>query len=265
MSTMRKIDPRTERIRKITEILKVNKASSIHDLAASLSVSEMTIRRDLVILQEKNIIKLMHGGAVFNKPNGRVRGINTNRYYSDRDDDLFLDQKIRIAKKATSLIQPKDFIFLDAGSTTECMCEYLPNEITVMCHAINILESIYSQAECNIVFSGGYFHESTLIFESSEGVSLIKGNRTNKAFISARGVNLRLGVTTSNRYETQIKQAAMAATQTRILIADSSKMGKVRPVFFSELKEFDIVITDDGISQEYADAIRQLNIELLIV
>jgi DeoR family deoxyribose operon repressor len=262
---MGKIDPRTERIRKITDILKANKASSIHDLATSLSVSEMTIRRDLVVLEEKNIIKLIHGGAVFNKPSGSIRGLNASRYYVDRDDDLFLDQKIRIAKKAVSFIQTKDFIFLDAGSTTERMCEYLPDDITVICHAINILESIYSQVECNIIFGGGYYHESTLIFESPQTVQLIKENRTNKAFISARGVDLRLGVTTSNRYETEIKRAAMESSQECILLVDSSKIGKVRPVFFSDIRDFNAIITDDGIPQEYVDAIRKANIELYIV
>lgn len=262
---MAKMEPRMERLQMITDILKTNKASSIRDLAAALSVSEMTVRRDLIVLEEKEIVKLIHGGAVFNKPNRSIRGLNSSRYYIDRDDDLYLDQKIRIAKKAVSLIQPKDVIFLDAGSTTEKMGEFLPGDITVICHSFNILESVFSQIECQLIFCGGYFHESTMIFESPQAIQLIRENRTSKAFISARGVNWKLGVTTSNRYETEIKRAAMESSQESILMADSSKMGKVRPVFFSDFRDFDTIITDEGIPQEYIDAIKEANITLHIV
>ena len=262
---MAKADPRMERLQMITDILKTSKASSIHDLATALSVSEMTVRRDLIVLEEKAIVKLIHGGAVFNKPSRSIRGLNSSRYYIDRDDDLFLDQKIRIAQKAASFIQPKDVIFLDAGSTIERMGEFLPEDITVICHAINILESVFSQIECQIIFCGGYFHDTTLIFESPQAVQLIRENRTSKAFISARGVNSKLGVTTSNRYETEIKRAAMESSQERILLIDSSKIGKVRPGFFSNLQDFDAIITDEGIPQEYIDVIGKSNTVLHIV
>jgi DeoR family transcriptional regulator, deoxyribose operon repressor len=103
------------------------------------------------------------------------------------------------------------------------------------------------------------------MFECAQSVDLIRQNRANKAFISARGVSEKFGVTTSNRYETDIKRAAIDSSQERILLVDSSKMGKVRPVYFAELKEFDSVITDDGISADFAEIIRAQGITLHIV
>jgi DeoR family transcriptional regulator, deoxyribose operon repressor len=257
--------PRMERLKIISNALKVRKAATIRELAEILSVSEMTVRRDLGVLEEQGMVKLIHGGAIFCTPGKGVKGLDSSSFYLDRDDDLYYEQKIRIARKAASMIQPKDVIFIDAGSTTECMCEFTPGNTTIISYSLNILYNIYDQIDCEIIFCGGYFHNSTMMFECPQSVELICQNRANKAFLSARGVSDEFGVTTSNRYEIDIKRAAINSSQERILLVDSSKMGKVRPVFMADLDSFDAIITDDGISEEFAAVIRARDIVLHIV
>jgi len=89
-------------------------------------------------------------------------------------------------------------------------------------------------------------------------------NRCSKAFISAAGVDARFGVTCSNAYERETKKAVIASSMRKILVVDSSKFGQVRPVWFAELADFDEVVTDAGIPEEYAEALGRLGIALRI-
>jgi len=103
------------------------------------------------------------------------------------------------------------------------------------------------------------------MFESAVGVQLINENRANKAFISAGGISEKLGITTPFRYEVKTKRAAIETSQTKILIVDSSKFGKIEGAYFAELNEFDVIITDRAVESYYADLIRDTGIELHLV
>jgi len=103
------------------------------------------------------------------------------------------------------------------------------------------------------------------MFESPEGLSLIRRTRTNKAFISASGANAELGVTTKIQHERDVKEAIMESSQNRILLIDSTKFGKVQTNYFANLEDFEVIITDDGISEEYFQIIKSLDIQLHVV
>lgn len=253
------------RISKIINTLKINNAATIRELADMLSVSEMTVRRDLRLLAGDNIVKLIHGGAVFN-PNSIIEK-NEGKYSLSAEENRRTAEKIRIGRKAATLLEPDDIIIIDAGSTTECLAKAIPDNIpiTIMCYTLNALLEVQRKNDCRLIFAGGYYHDNTMMFESPEGVELIKRIRANKAFISAGGVNHRLGVTCSNHYETETKKAALNSSLIKVLLVDSSKFGRIRPTYFADLDDFDIVITDTGISEEYADIITGLKLTLYTV
>ena len=259
------MDRRRERLTKIINTLKINNAASIRELANRLGVSAMTVRRDLSLLEEDNAVKLMHGAAVLN-PGSRVSG-GVDPYALDSEGTYRAEEKARIGEKAASLIQDGDIIVIDSGSTTEYLAKFLPDHlnITVLCYALNILVEVYRKRECRLIFAGGYFHDNTLMFESSEGVGLISQNRATKAFLSAGGISEKLGVTCGNPYEVNTKRAVMATSLTKILLADSSKLGKIHAAYFADLTEFDMLITDRGISEEYLDILGSLKIEVVAV
>jgi len=104
-----------------------------------------------------------------------------------------------------------------------------------------------------------------LMFESTEGLQTIKNFRATKAFISAAGINAQFGVTCSNSYERKTKKVVIRSSMRKILIADSSKFGEIRSDYFAELSDFDEIITDSQIPQEYMDLIKELDITLRIV
>ncbi len=252
-----------ERIQRIVETLRTQDlgVSSIRELAGRLAVSEMTIRRDLELLASDNVVRLVHAGAVLVAPEA-----SAPRYSLAEAGARMAEEKRRIGRRAAALIQPQDIVIVDSGSTTECLVQAIPDglPLTLICFSLNVLVEAHRNKECRIVFAGGALHENTLMFESPEGAQLIRRYRANKAFLSASGLNERLGVTCANSYEVETKQAAIASSLERILVADSSKFGRIHPSHFAELRDFSVLVTDAGLPAESAEFLRANRIEVLI-
>jgi len=242
--------------------LSVDGFANIKDLSKRLKVSEMTIRRDLRELSKGNIVTLISGGAVL-KRNSPI-DTDEEKYLIQTAESLMLEEKIKISRKAASLVEPNDVIIIDTGSTTENLPKFIPKNmpITVICYTLNILFNVYENKNWKLV---GYFHNNTLMFESPEGIGVIKKIRANKAFISAAGVSEKLGVTCATDYEKETKKAVIESSDTKILLVDSSKFGKIKISHFADLTDFDIVITDSGISKECEEIVKNIGIKLYIV
>lgn len=252
---------RRDRLAAIVEILQVQNAATLAELADQLSVSEMTIRRDLNLLAQDNIVKVLHSGAVLNPGS-----VGSSRYSLTEAGAQRREFKMAIGAKAASLLEEGDIIIIDGGSTTEYLAQSIPDtlQLTVLCWALNILVEVHRRETCSLMFAGGSLHENSLVFESPEGVELINRYRANKAFLSASGVSEKLGVTCTNAYEIEVKRASIRSSLDRILVVDSSKFGTIRPAYFADLSEITTVVTDSGIPTEYAEHIRSLGIALHI-
>jgi DeoR family deoxyribose operon repressor len=252
-----------ERIGQIIETLQATYSASIRELAQKLNVSEMTIRRDLELLARDNMVRLVHSGAVLNLEN--LGGLQP-KYSLTEAGARMAEEKVRIGRRAASLIEPNDIVIIDSGSTTECLARSIPADlpVTVICFALNVLVEAHRDAACRLVFAGGALHENTLMFESPEGAQLIRRYRANKAFLSASGISERLGVTCANSYEVETKQAAIASSLERILVADSSKFGRIHPSHFAELQDFSTLVTDAGLPAESAESLRASGLQVLI-
>ncbi len=236
--------------------------ASIRELTKKFEVSEMTIRRDLSLLANENLIDLIPGGAILKRPED-----TEGRYLVTNEESVRTIEKLKIGQRAVSLVQPNETIILDIGTTTEIMAKYLREDapITVLCFTLNTLVEVYKKKNCSIIFAGGYFHPQTMTFESPEGIELIKRTRADKAFVSAAGIHHELGVTTVYPHELQAKRAILSSARSRILVVDSSKFGQTKSVYFAELADFQTVITDSGLSDEYAAFIGERGIELIVV
>ena len=125
------------RTKYILNRLSVDGFANIKDLSKRLEVSEMTIRRDLRELSKENIVTLISGGAVL-KRNSPV-DTNEEKYLIQTAESLMLEEKIKISRKAASLVDPNDVIIMDTGSTTENLPKFIPENIplTVVCYAPN--------------------------------------------------------------------------------------------------------------------------------
>lgn len=258
------MDRQRARLSKIFDTIKISNAATIRELATKLSVSEMTIRRDLTVLEKENMVKLIHGGAVLNPVS---ENISSSKYSLIDQGGHKRAEKLRIGQKAASLLEPGDIVGLDLGTTTECLARAIPDNmpITVLCYSLNVLLEVYHKNECKLIFAGGYFHENTLMFESKEGLRLLGSVRTTKAFMAASGVSKDLGITTPDHHEMEAKSTLMKNSLTKILLADSSKFGVISITHFADIADFDIIISDTDIPADYEQLIRNAGITLYLV
>lgn len=237
---------------------------SIQTLADAAEVSDMTIRRDLEELENKGLVTVIRGVAILNK---NQDGSSIIKDYSLQDErHIMPEAKQSIAKLAATLIQPDDTILVDTGTTTEQLFSHLPNDasLTVVCYNLNTLSECRKMDHRNIIFPGGFFHRNTQMFESIEGAELISRICINKCFLSAAGISSNGAVSCIEQHELLYKQKAMKTSMTKILMADSSKFGKIRPCMFSNLTEFDIVVTDNNISEEWLNMFKHWNVKYML-
>lgn len=256
---------KSERLDQIIQILRERNGASIKQLAHRLGVTEMTIRRDLESLRINNIINLVHGAAIYN-PNAENTTGDVD-YPAMKECGIMDAEKSRIGKAAAKLVVPGDVIFVDTGTTTVQLIKYLPAglPITLACFTMNALSAVQKKNVEHLVFVGGYYHYNTQMFESPEAIQMIQRMRATKAFISAAGIDKKLGLTCVHQYEVSTKQACVETAQQKILLADSSKFDTVTPAYFGELSQIDTIITDNGITQEWQDFLLESGINLTIV
>ncbi|MDD7463247.1 MAG: DeoR/GlpR family DNA-binding transcription regulator [Anaerococcus sp.] len=256
-----------ERLKNLISIIKNNNGASIKELSTMLDVSEMTIRRDIKILESQNILEIYHGSVVYN-PNYDNPTISKNDsdYSLSSNSVLMEKEKSLIGKKAAELINDDDIIIIDSGTTTEKLSQNL-NE-NVKCTALvftsnNFIHLLYKK-NVNLIFAGGKMHRDSGIFESAEGLKLIDGVRASKLFLSAAGVHDELGLTCANGYEIEAKKTIIKNSVEVILLVDSSKFDQVKSAHFCDLDQVDTIITDDGISDEWKKIIEDRKIKLII-
>ena len=99
-----------------------NKSVTLTELCELLGASESTVRRDLITLDEKGLLKKVHGGAI----SADDRSLNLVEHDVESKSKLFTEEKSAIAQYAASLLEDGDFCFIDAGTTTEKLIDFLP-------------------------------------------------------------------------------------------------------------------------------------------
>lgn len=260
-----KISKKSVRANKIVEVLKEKKGASVKELAQMLNVSEMTIRRDLAILNENNIVHNIFGATIYNPANDADKV--EDEYDINNQKIIQETEKMRIGRAAAQMIKDDDIIIIDSGTTTEMLARNIPSniKITALFYNMNILLALKDKPNVDMIFTGGYFKPNTQMFESHEGVELIKKTRGTKVFVSAAGIHKELGITCANGYELPTKRAIMGSCLQKILLADSSKFNMIKSVHFTDLDKFHTIITDTGITEEWKDYIKSLGIELICV
>lgn len=256
------MNKQTKRMNGIIDFLKTKNGASTKELSLLFNVSEMTIRRDVNILSSHGLVSNLHGGVVI----APDVDLSLCPYNIDHATTSHQIEKSKIGELATTLLAPNDVIIIDIGSTTEALAKHLPNNIplSVICNTQNILKQLLPKLNIKKIFPGGFYHPDTQLFESPQGLDLINHIRASKVFMSAAGVHESMGITCVNDYEIPSKLAIMKSSLEKILLVDSSKFSIIQPAYFADLNQFDVIVTDSGISPEWEDIIKTMGITLHI-
>lgn len=251
------------RMNHLVDIVQGHGFISIKDAAALLSVSEMTIRRDISEMEPSGFIKNVNGVLVACSMPGA-----TEKFYNlEHEGQIQNEAKTRIGKFAAGLIEPGDCVIFDTGTTTEKIADHIPQslEFEALCVTFNVFCRLQPRPKVSLSLAGGFFHPDTQMFTGSEGVDFIQNIRANKVFVSAAGVHENLGISCANSYEVPTKRAILKSTRQHILVADSKKFGVIRSSYFCDLTDIDVVVTDSDLSEEWKTRLQNHGITLHMV
>ncbi|MCL2598684.1 MAG: DeoR/GlpR family DNA-binding transcription regulator [Firmicutes bacterium] len=244
-----------ERYQMILSYLKAHKNATTTQLCELLGTSETTLRRDIGYLQETNAIIKVFGGVMLAKTTATTKVHEENIVYRR---GLECEKKRAIAKKAVQYIGNDDFVFLDAGSSTEILAD-----LTLAKGAVYVTNSIVcagklSAKGCEVHILGGSIKPRTEAIIGIEAVSVLARYNFTKAFLGVNGVDVEGGLTTPDVEEAKIKDACIERAQKSFVLADSSKFGLVAPVCFGRKRSVGI-FTDKRPGKAFVD-----NFEIIV-
>jgi DeoR/GlpR family transcriptional regulator of sugar metabolism len=239
------------------QILRAVRTGSAHvsELATTLGVSEMTVRRDLAELERDGKLTRVHGGAVRSAAEPAFAEIVIER----------LEQKDRIGALAAGLVADGQTVMLDIGTTTLQVARHLRGRtLTVITTNLAAYEELLPETSIELVLLGGIVRRN---YRSLVGVlaeDALRQLRADVAFIGASGIDEHdLAVVDTTMIEVPIKRAMMAASARSVLLADSAKFGMRGVVRVCGVDALDALVTDDEVPPACRDALDRTDIEVL--
>jgi len=233
-----------ERERIILDRLSAEGSISVGTLAHDLGLSEVTIRGNLRELQEKGWINRKWGGA--------AAAMHRNILERQR---VFTEQKNAIARAAAKLVQDGDVIMIEAGTTTALIARYLAEKQDV--HIVTNSTLVFSYARMyphlQITMTGGEFRRPTESLVGPIALETIGRLNVKLAFVGTDGFTLEHGMTTHLMEGAEIVKAMKAHAQATVLVADSSKYGKIGFASVLPLSAVDLILSDNNL-EDHAEA-----------
>lgn len=213
-------------------------AVTVAELAEMLGISESTVRRDLTALDELGKLKKVFGGATsITKSEGVYEDTVSMR------EKLMSEEKTEIARYSAQLINNTDFVFIDSGTTTSRLIDFIDNnQATYVTNGIVHARKLV-QKGLNAYLIGGKVKSATEATVGAEAIANLKNFNFSKAFMGTNGIDFKSGFTTPDVEEAMIKEAAVNHAYMAFVLADRTKFRRVFSVTFSPLRKC-CIITD---------------------
>jgi DeoR family transcriptional regulator, fructose operon transcriptional repressor len=232
---------------------------SVGELAESLGVSEMTVRRDRESLEQRGFLKRIHGGAAHVNSSLLVE-----RSFTDRDQELH-GEKAAIGRVAASMVHDGDVIMLDAGTTTLQVARHVQaRRLTAVTNSLPVATELAAHEDVSAILLGGNLKAIELCTVGPMATEYLARLAADTFFLSATGFSLERGLTDPDIREVEVKSAMMRASRQVVLVADSSKFQAVRFAQIAPLDRLQAVVTDSGLPEEGRRAIEALGVEVIL-
>ncbi|WEK54678.1 MAG: DeoR/GlpR family DNA-binding transcription regulator [Candidatus Cohnella colombiensis] len=250
-----------ERKRVILDQLKVEGQVKVPDLSVRFTVSEETVRRDLMLLEKEGLAKRVYGGAVSVKPT------SFEPPYLQRQK-VKMDEKARIGRTAAKLIESGDTIAIDVGTTTLELAKAIAGQerLTILTNSLavayHLMESLNSgRFSGKIIVIGGELNPEQQSLSGTISEHTMSQFRIDKAFISIGGLSLKRGISDYDLNETSMSRRMVEAAFQTIVLADKSKFDKEAFVEIVPLRQVHTIVSDIAPPKEWMQTLRSLRLE----
>jgi DeoR family myo-inositol catabolism operon transcriptional repressor len=234
------------------------KTVTLDKLCQRFGVSKNTIRRDINELITYGNIKKIYGGVT-------VQPIKELVSFDERNVRKWA-AKQRISAKAAELVEDGDIIFIDSGTTTSHLIDYIKDRknLTVITNSLEIIIRAIPYENINLISLSGTLNRKTLSFTGYSAVNVLCGYNISKAFMAATGISVSNGASNSSPLEYEIKHTAVQRSRQVYLLADSCKFNVISLMTYCKLEEIDILVTDEEPPAEFTEVFTENRHKILI-
>ena len=249
-----------DRIEEIAELFDKRGKLTLNQLAAHFpDVSQMTLRRDLLHLEQSARIIRVRGGAMSVK---EVQKVSSEPY--TQKTALHTDAKIRIAQKAVNLIKEHCSLFIDGGTTAMYLAKEMRDiDIHVFTNGLAVAIELAQKKNLNVTMIGGQVMKDNLSTASPVARAYFENTNFELAIISASAFTPENGFSCGSMVEADLLKMARRKAKFMYMMLDSSKIGKIMPHTFARLEDIDVLITDDDFPEELKEKFVNSNITVL--
>lgn len=246
-----------ERMEKIVSMFNTNDIIKISDIKDALAVTEMTVRRDLKVLEEKGLLTRIYGGAKRNKT------VTLNELSSNEKRSIHIEEKKYIAEIAAKLVKDNDIIYIGPGTTNELIYDYLNvSYAKIITNSMPVFLKFKDDSRYEVILIGGQYRSRTDVFVGNFTNILLEKLRVKMAFVGTNGI-YKNNVTTSSEEEGVCQKIILDNAAKRYILLDSSKIDKEDFFCFYDLRNVTAVITDNKmdsqIKREYEKIVKVIN------
>lgn len=242
------------RLQNIEKYIHSRKNVTLDELCLKFDVSKNTIRRDINQIMGKGSIEKVYGGVAS----------TTELIPFENRGSKHLSEKYSIARCAAACIEENDLVFIDSGTTTRHMTDFLPHDITltILTNSLDIINGAAQLTGVNLLVIGDTFKQKTKSFVGMDSLRALDKYNVNKAFMAATGVSMSHGLTNSDLLEYEIKKAISEKTEKLILLADPSKFNKSTLLTYAPLEKVDMIICSEPLPENYQSFCQTHSIEI---
>lgn len=249
-----------ERQTEILERLESAGRVQVSELAKTLSVSDVTVRKDLQELERLSLLKRVHGGAV------TAHRSKYNLSLGDKLGRLGVE-KLAIATAALEVIHEGDTIILDAGSTTLALARLLPGNfggLTVVTNSLPVIAELSRYDDFEVISLGGMVRSHSLAMIGPLAVASLAKLHADLAFLAATGASIEHGLSTPNIIEAETKSAMTSAASRVVALVDHSKIGQASLAPYAGWEQVSTLISDQALPDPLAAHLASSGVEVAV-
>lgn len=258
---------RYSRWNQLLELLASEGQLQVEDAAAALGVSTATIRRDFDDLASQQMLARIRGGAV-------AQGVTYDlplRYKSERHPS----EKQRIAAVAAALVQPRQIVGLNGGTTTTEVARALAVRadlptapgapaVTVVTNALNIATELAVRQHIKIVVTGGVARPQSYELTGPLANGVLERVSIDVAFLGVDGIDPVAGAMAHHEGEASTNQLMASQASQVVVVADSSKVGRRAFARICTAADVDVLVTDSGLTAEAAARFAEAGVKVMV-
>jgi DeoR/GlpR family transcriptional regulator of sugar metabolism len=216
----------------------------VSDLVQMLGVSDMTVRRDLDVLEQRGLLDKVHGGATLRRDG------STDEPGFQAKSVRELAEKDAIGQRAAELVEPGSAIAVTAGTTTYALARHLAQvpDLTVVTNSIPVANVFFETGLGQTVLLTGGLRTVSDALVGHVAVGALTELHVDVVFMGVHGMDATAGFTTPNLMEADTNRAMVAAAGRLVVVADHTKWGTVGLSRIARLEDASVLVTDSGVT-----------------